>query len=242
MKRIWLLATFFVAFCNQAIAAEQGKHAEDKNRIFHNFILENEIGKARDGNERGVNLNGWIGGDINRLWVKGEKKIFGDYDKKGELEGLYGRNIAQFWDAQIGIRHDFESDYSKESINYLALGFHGLSPYLFETEAHVFLSDDGDYSARLRQEFDILFSQKFIMQPYLEANFFAQHVKELEVRSGLSELEFGAMTRYEINKKFAPYFVVRYNCKAFGTRELARDNHERVDDFVYAFGLRVRFN
>lgn len=215
--------------------------AHDHPQIFHVFTLEAELGAARDGKARAWDLDGWIGSDLNRLWLKSEKKDFGKYDHKSEVQALYGRNIDRFWDLQIGYRHDFDSDFTKHSVDYFTLGFEGLAPHFFETDAHIFVSDVGNVSARLKQEIDILITEKLVTQPYFEADLFAQDVEQLEVRSGLSELEIGTLTRYEFSRKFATYLALRYNFKTFGTRHLARKINDRVDNFIAAIGVRVRF-
>ena len=109
---------------------------------------------------------------------------------------------------------------------------------MFETKAQIFLSEKGNYSARIKQEVDIFLTQKLITQPYFETELFAQDVNELEVKSGISDFEIGAETRYEITRKFAPYFALRYHTKTFGTADLARQLGQRVDNFVVAAGIK----
>jgi copper resistance protein B len=138
------------------------------------------------------------------------------------------------------LRHDFSADFTSQSLNYLTIGLEGLAPYLFETNAKIFISEKGNYSARLRQEVDILITQKLIMQPYFEAEFFAQDVERIKVRSGLAEIEAGILTRYEITRKFAPYFALRYHAKTFGTAHMNNDN-ERINDVIMSVGIRIRF-
>ena len=120
-------------------------------------------------------------------------------------------------------------------------GFEGLAPYFFETEAHVFVSDEGDVSARLRQERDFLITQRLIVQPYLEANLYAQDVADQEVGAGLANAEFGIQTRYEITRKFAPCVDVRYERKFGETSSIAKKNGEDNDDFIASLGLRLMF-
>lgn len=239
MNKFFLILFLFFS-SPQNIYASAMNHG-DSGRIFHAFTLETDAGEARDGKARAIDLNGWIGGDVNRLWLKSEQKTFGKYNKKSEVQALYGRNISQFWDAQIGMRHDFSTDFSSQNVDYLTLGFQGLAPYLFETNAQIFLSDQGNYSARLKQEIDILITQKLIIRPYFEAEFFAQDVEKLEVKSGLAEIEAGILTRYEITRKFAPYLALRYHAKTFSTATFARNAGEKVDNFITSVGVRFRF-
>lgn len=237
MKRF--LAVFFIILLhpNYLFAA----HGDEHTRIFSSFVFEVEKGDTREGESKAFDLSGWIGGDYNRLWLKADKKKYGDYEKEFEVQALYGRRIARFWDAQIGITHDFDTEFTHHDVNYLTFGIEGLAPQFFETEAHVFLSEEGNYSARFKQEVDVLLTQRFITQPYFRAEFFAQDVEELEMKVGVSNIELGLMTRYEINRKFAPYFVMRYNTKTFNTAKLAKRLGEKTNNFIAAIGIRFRF-
>ena len=51
---------------------------------------------------------GWYGGDYNRLWVKteGNWRTSGERGGEAEVQLLYGRLIAPFWDFQVGLRYD----------------------------------------------------------------------------------------------------------------------------------------
>jgi len=206
-------------------------------QTFHAFILESEIGKGNEGTVGHWDLDGWIGGDYNKLWVKSEGKMTDGATEQLELWALYSRYIAEFWDFQAGVRHDTQP----ESTSYLVLGFGGLAPYFFETEAHLFLSDEGDVSVRLRQENEFLLTQRLILEPYFEANLFAQDVPEQDVGAGLADAELGLQTRYEITRKFAPYVDVHYERKFGETSSIAKDHGENNDDFVASVGLRLMF-
>src|SRR5688572_32045480 len=49
------------------------------------------------------NGSGWIGGDYNRIWLKPEgSKVYGGPWEDVDVQLLYGRLIAPFWDLQIG--------------------------------------------------------------------------------------------------------------------------------------------
>ena len=216
-------------------------HGKDHDQIFHAFTLELNAGKANNGKSKNFDFSGWIGGDYNRLWINSDKKKYGNFEEKLEIQALYSRNISQFWDSQIGISHDFSSDYSKKRVNHFTLGFEGLAPQMFETRGHILLSEKGNLSLRLKQEIDIFLTQRLIAQPFIETEIFAQEVKELEIGSGISSFEIGINTRYEISRKFAPYLGLLYHAKTFSTANLAKKKQEKVNDFILLAGLRIRF-
>ena len=210
---------------------------EHGGEIFHMFRSETDYGGSNNGAVASWDVKGYVGTDEDKLYLKTE----GEH-KDGKLEtaeawALYSHNIATFWDAQAGIRYDFKPN----STTYLTLGFNGLAPYWFETEAHLFVSDKGDVSARLREENDFLITQKLILQPYFEFNAYAQDVPEQDVGAGISDGKIGLQTRYEFTRKFAPYVDVHYGRKFGETASIAKTMGEDKEDLVGAVGLRLMF-
>ena len=231
--KIFLPLIIFFSSTNIAIAQHQHSRS-----IFHSFILEADTGNNKGQTVSNWDLSGWVGSDENKLWLKSEGEIIND-DKvdRAEFWAMYSRNIATFWDGQIGIRHDEQPD----SINYLTLGLTGLAPYFFETGAHLFISEKGDLSARIRQENDLLITQKLIIKPYFELNFSSAKIEEQEVGKGLVDGEIGLQTRYEITKKFAPYIDLNYQRKFAATAALAKKNGESDNSFFVGMGVRLKF-
>ena len=211
---------------------------EHGGQIFHAMRLETDVGASRNGTLSTWDLDGWIGGDVNKLWLKSEgESLDGKTPERAEYWAMYSRNVATFWDTQVGVRFDEQPN----STTYFVAGVNGLAPYLFETEAHFFVSEKGDVTARLRQENDLLITQKLITQPYFEVNFSAQDVPEQELGAGLTSGEFGIQTRYEITRKFAPYINLRYERKFGETSSIAQKNGENQDDAIASVGLRLMF-
>ncbi|HNE27255.1 MAG TPA: copper resistance protein B, partial [Pseudomonadales bacterium] len=150
---------------------------------------------------------------------------------------LYSYNVDTFWDLQAGLRYDNHP----ANTTYFVVGAIGMMPYFVEMEAHAFVSDEGDVSARLHVERDWLLTQKLIAQPYFEMNAFAQEVKELEVGSGLSDTKLGLQLRYEITRKFAPYIAVEYERLYGDTADYANSRGENSGDSTIKAGVRLLF-
>lgn len=240
--RIKILATaiMLTAIAFPVWAEEKNTHLADHQHgaeIWHAFVLEADYGGGQSGPVWGWDFDGWIGTDENKLWLKSEGENEGGTTDKAEFWTMYSRNVHDFWDLQAGIRHDFQS----QSTSYAVVGINGLAPYFFETEAHLFLSDDGDVSARIRQENEFLLTQRLILSPYAEINLFAQDVPELDIGAGLSSGDIGLQTRYEVTRKFAPYVDFRYERKFGETSSIAKNEGEDNDDFIAGLGVRVMF-
>jgi copper resistance protein B len=238
--RINILTAALVAitFSYPVFAMDMGDmKKEHGGGTFHSFHLETDYGAGEHGSVATWDLDGWIGGDENKLWFKNEGERADNNLEQAELWAMYSHNISTFWDAQAGIRYDFKP----KGTAYLTLGFDGLAPYFFETEAHLFVSDEGDVTARLREENDFLLTQKLILQPYAEINLSAQDIEEQDIGAGLTDGEIGLQTRYEITRKFAPYIDVRYERKFGQTSSIAKENGEDNDDVIGSVGLRLMF-
>jgi copper resistance protein B len=89
----------------------------------------------------------WFGGDIDRLLIKTEGEgTFGEPVEDLEIQALYSRAISPFWNAHVGVRHDIVPNPSR---TYAVVGVEGIAPYWFHLTGQMFLSDKGEFLARL---------------------------------------------------------------------------------------------
>lgn len=178
----------------------------------------------------------WAGGDEVKIRLEAEGEALDGGVESSELGAFLSWNIADFWDFQAGVRHDFEP----EGLTWAAVGFQGLAPYFFETEARLFVSEDADLAFRFEQTYDLLFTQRLILQPHVELNAYAQDIPELGVGAGVSDVEVGLQLRYEITRKFAPYVDLVYERKLGETSQITRAMGEDPEAVTLRLGLRVR--
>lgn len=179
----------------------------------------------------------WYGGDLNKLWIKSEGEgTFGRKIERAEIQVLWSRAIAPFFDFQAGVRYDIRP---RPNRAHLAAGLQGLLPYGIELDAAAFLSDAGDLTARIEGEYDLRITQRLVLQPRAEIEFAAQDVPEPGIGSGISKGEAGVRLRYEIRPEFAPYVGVQYE-RAFGdTARFRRSEGEDVGGWNVLVGVRV---
>lgn len=200
--------------------------------------LEARFGDGEEG--YGWEAQGWTGGDINRFWWKTEGE--GDFGGKlhdAEVQALYSRAIAPFWDVQAGVRQDVRPD--GPDTTHLTVGVQGVAPYWFEMGAAAFLSTDGDLTARVEAEYDQRLTQKWILQPALELALSANDIPELEIGSGLTSVTAGLRLRYEIRREFAPYVGVEWS-RSFGdTADYIEARGGEADDTRLVVGLKAWF-
>ncbi len=182
-------------------------------------------------------VDGWRGGDRNKVWLKSEGEAADGELEEAEVQLLYSRNVSTFFDAQVGIRYDFEPD----GTAYLVAGIQGLAPYQFETDAAAFLSEEGDLSFRYEQSLDLLLTQRLVIEPEIELEAFARDVEERGVGAGLSSAEASLRVRYEITRKFAPYAEVAYQRLLGETSAIAQRRGEDAEETAFRAGVRVWF-
>lgn len=185
-------------------------------------------------------VQGWSGGDINRFWWKSEGEgAFGDGIEEAELQALYSRAVAPFWDVQAGVRHDIRPD--GDDTTHLVLGVQGLAAHWWEIDAAAFLSTEGDLTARIEAEYDQRITQRWILQPRIEVEASASDIPALEVGAGLSSIEAGLRLRYEIRPEFAPYVGLEWS-RAFGdTADYLEAAGGEAETTRFVIGLKAWF-
>jgi len=181
---------------------------------------------------------GWIGKDLHKLWIKTDGAYSDDSVQETELQVLYSRAIKPFWDVQFGWRGDLRPTPER---NWLTFGFKGLAPYFFDVDTAVFIGSDGDVSARLQAEYEIMLTQRLILVPEIELNLYGQDDPAVGIGSGFSEIEVGIRLRYEIRREFAPYIGLNWTRQYGATADYAREEGEEVDNLQFVFGLRLWF-
>lgn len=183
-------------------------------------------------------VQGWFGKDYEKLVVKSEGEVKSGKLQDARTELLWGHALATYWDTQLGVRNDSGVAPNR---NWLAFGVQGIAPYWFGIDATAYLGERGRTAVRLSTEYELLLTQKLILQPRAEVNFFGQQDAARELGSGLSSMVAGVRLRYEIRREFAPYVGVEWNGKFGGTANYARAAGARVNNTRVLAGLRFWF-
>lgn len=185
-----------------------------------------------------LEADAWIGRDLNKLWLKTELEREGSETEQADIQLLLSRAISPYWDLQAGWKHDFQPTPSKD---WLALGVHGLAPYYFETDATLFVASSGRTSFEVEAEYELLFTQQWILSPEIELTFNGYNDEATGQGSGLASAEFGLRLRYEIQREFAPYIGINWE-KAFGnTASYKRQEGADTSDTQFVIGVRAWF-
>ena len=213
-------------------------HAVHDRRIT-TFVLFEQL-EWRGGESGGANLENttWIGRDVHRFWLRAEGESEDGEAESIVVDALYGRSVSRWWDLVMGVRQDFDPGPAQ---TWGAFGIQGLAPYWFEVEATGYVSTEGQTSARFEAEYDLLLTNRLILQPLVELDLYGKDDPERGVAAGLSSFEGGIRLRYELRREFAPYVGITWDRKLFGTADFARAEGEDVGSARVAFGLRTWF-
>ena len=177
-------------------------------------------GVRRSGETAAVyEVQAWYGRDYDRLVLEAE----GDYDN-GELEEArtevsWGHAVAAYWNTQLGVRFDTGIGPDR---TWLGFGIEGLAPYWFEVDLTGYIGDSGRTALSLEAEYEMLFTQRLILQPRFEADVYGKEDNERGIGSGLSEVSAGLRLRYEIRRELAPYVGVEWTALYGDTADSAR--------------------
>ncbi|WP_240325570.1 copper resistance protein B [Sphingomonas mesophila] len=215
-------------------------HREHGGMLSYMIMVERAeavVRKGRDG--FAIDSQAWFGGDIDKLWLKAEAEAaWGEKLEHAELQALWSHAIDPWFDLQAGLRHDPQHGPDR---THAVLGLQGLMPHWWEVDAALFLSTEGELTARVEAEYDLRLTQELILQPRIEVDLSAQRIVELGIGSGLTEASAGFRLRYQQTPAFAPYVGVEYERAFGGTARFRRAEGESRDSVALLAGVRFFF-
>jgi copper resistance protein B len=179
----------------------------------------------------------WYGGDYDKLWTK----IEGEHtsgDTAARLEALWDHVFSRWWSVQSGARLDVSDGRNR---GWAALGVQGLAPYWFEVESTLYVGAQGRTALRLEAEYELLLTQRLILQPDVELNAYGKSDPEALIGSGLSDAQVGLRLRYEIRRELAPYAGVLWTRRFGDTGRLFRAQGGDDNELSFVAGVRVWF-
>lgn len=210
------------------------------DRSINYFVLFDQLEWQSSGGSDAFSWDtkGWVGQDRDRFWFRTEGDRAGGRTEQAQVNLLYGRAFARWWDVTAGVRIDTLPDTPRSA---LALGVQGLAPYRFEVEALAYIEPSGRTHVRFETEYDLLITNRLVLQPLVEFEVYGRADRERVIGTGLSTGELGLRLRYEFRREFAPYVGVVWTRRFFGSADLARTAGRDVAGTRLAVGLRTWF-
>lgn len=208
-------------------------------RSFTSLLMDRlEWVHTSDANSTAYDLQAWYGRDYNRAVIKAEGDVDSGKLQEARTELLWGHAVASFWDMQLGMRYDSGVDPGR---GWLTFGFQGTAPYWFEIDAAAYVRNSGHSALRVSADYELLFTQRLILQPRFEANLYGKEDAARALGAGLSDLTVGMRLRYEIRREFAPYVGIEWVGQFGGTADYARAAGYPAKETRYVAGLRFWF-
>jgi copper resistance protein B len=210
------------------------------DRAVNYFVLFDQLEwlQGSGGSAMSWDNKGWVGKDRDRLWFRSEGERDGDGVEHAEAQAFYGRAIRRWWDVLVGMRQDMRPGPAR---TWAAVGLQGLAPYWFEVEATAYVGAEGRTHFRFETEYELLLTNRLILQPLIELEVYGKDDPERGIGSGLSSADAGLRVRYEFRREFAPYIGVNWDRKFMATADFARAAGNRTSGARVATGLRLWF-
>lgn len=191
-----------------------------------------------DNTAAAYDLQASYGGPFNRAVLKAEGEADDGEIEEASTELLWSHAVAPLWNGQIGLRHDSDDGPDR---SWLGVGIQGLAPYWFEVDVTAYLGEQGRGALNLEADYDLLFTQRWILQPRFEANLYTKDDPERGVGAGISDATLGVRLRYEIWREFAPYIGVEWGGRFGDTADYARTAELDTGETRGVAGVRFWF-
>ena len=238
MRRIFFAAALSVAVLLQAPASAQEKD-------FVSYGVQVEELERRWGDE-GERLAAWdadayVGTDELKLrWLgKGEYDTRSDKLEKAENRLVLQVPVSDFFDVKAGIRADTPKGPDRW---HGVVGITGLAQQWIEVDADLFLSEQGDVSARIDAEYEVLLTNRLILSPSADLDFAFSDDRAVGTGAGLSRAEAGLRLRYDlVDRALSPYVGAVWERKIGRTADIARHEGEDVEAWLFVAGVRLMF-
>jgi copper resistance protein B len=239
LERRGLVLLLCVALDRTCIAnpdMAQAMQMDDAVRLGKVWFDQLEWRTAARPNEAAWQGEAWYGGDSNKAWVRSEGDAYSGRAQDARAELFCDHVVARWWSLQAGVRDDFGVGPAR---GWAALGIRGLAPQGVDVEATIYAGAAARTAARLKVEYELLFTQRLVLQPEIEMNLYGKADPARDIASGLSALEVGLRLRYEVRREVAPYAGVVWAKHRGVAGDFLRASGADFEEVRVAVGLRV---
>lgn len=214
-------------------------HAMGDEATYYQVLFDQLEWQAGGGTEDASwDVTTWVGVDLHRLWFRAEGDRAQGRFEQAQLQLLYGRAIARWWQVVAGVRQDVRPGAPRTAA---AVGVQGLAPYGVHLEASLFAEPNGRAHLRLETEYELLVTNRLVLQPLAEIEIYGRADRGQRLGRGLATTDSGLRLRYEIRREFAPYVGVVWHRRFYDTAAQARAAGRRVSGVAFTTGVRVWF-
>jgi len=159
--------------------------AMEDDAVFQTTRIEVDAGRRNSKDAAAWRADGWIGTDYNRFAWRTEGLRRDGRLHDAEVQALYSRYVAPFWDLQLGLRRELKP----ETRNFGVIGIRGVAPYAFDIDLAGFVRSDGRLFARTRVEYDLLLTNRLIAKPFVGIDWAARSLPAAGIKAGATSSE-----------------------------------------------------
>jgi copper resistance protein B len=213
-------------------------HGDDDPLLYQVMINDLERVKSGDDYHLAWDAEFWLGRDLDKFWLGTRGTRAQGRVEEQVLELRYSRAVSAFWDVHLGWRRDQRP---APEADWLALGFKGFAPYRIDTDAMLYLNDEGVAQVNLVGEYEYRLTRRWVLMPEARVLLHNKDDAETGAGAGLSQLELGLRLGYELRREFTPYVRVGWT-KRFGqTADYAQAAGEERQQREIAVGISAWF-
>jgi copper resistance protein B len=209
----------------------------DDRARFTKVMLDELEWQHADESALGWDAAAWHGGDLNKVWASAEgEREDGATDARIEL--LWDRVATRWWNTRAGVRVDTGEGPTR---TWAAVGIAGLAPGFIEVDASAYVGESGRTALRVQLEYDLLLTQRLVLQPEIEVNLYGRDDPARLIGSGLSDVDAGLRLRYELRREIAPYVGLTWTRRFGDSADYARAQGDDAGEWRWLAGVRLWF-
>ena len=182
-------------------------HMDDDPILAMLLVDRLEVRNAKEANPLLYDAKAWIGTDLNRLYLRSEGDMLRGVMQEATIEALWARPVSRWWNLAVGVRQDVRP---RAARNWLALGVMGVAAYRVEMQVTAYLGDAGRTALRVESQYDLLLTQRLVLQPRLQLDAYGSEDRARGIGSGIERAELGLRLRYEFRREVAPYVGISW--------------------------------
>jgi len=177
------------------------------------------------------------GGDLQHLLLQSEVQRESGKTESADLSAFYSRSISPWWDIRAGVRQQFQPS----GRTFAAVAISGTPFYKLELAAKLYASASGQLQSKFTADYDLLLSNRLILQPSFEAKAALKNEPKRAIGSGLNSTESALRLRYEVTRQFAPYLGLVHEQVRGKSADFAKTQGQHRSDTRWVVGVKLWF-
>ncbi|MCP5175312.1 MAG: copper resistance protein B [Moraxellaceae bacterium] len=175
----------------------------------------------------------WYGSDSQRLRLTWDIE-HNQQDSHQDVSLGWQKPLDSFWNYEIGVAYQAEQTWLKLNVN-------GLMPYRFELDGSLLIDEQGHSMLMLESDYDLRLTQRWVLQPSIQATAYGQEDINTQQGSGFAALKTGLRLHYEVTRRFAPYVGVQQQRFLAKTADLRTQQGQTNHETTWLAGVRWWF-